>query len=532
MLVPRGLAPKCGHHTTGSATGNSTEGFMSPKKNSNFKTERAAGSNNGILKTLGLAIVALAIVGLVFTSVFSGNGRSPNKLVFGKYGDKEIVYRYDNAFGQAVEDELAKYRNNVNQDDQFFTFVRYMAWQQAFNSMVVNAAVAYHLDKSGYEVSSRAVDRQIVEYGPYRTAGEFDEEKYRSASASQKASVREQFKEQLTMNTWYRDVIESPYRSESQLDFLAEMRAEVKSYDYITIPFTEFPDESVLEYARENALLFSRMPVSRITVADEKKAEEILGTYEERRREMDAFSSLAVEHSEDSYAEDGGSMGVAAYYRLTELIGNENTEAVFSLTEGDTAGPFETDYGWMIFRADGDPVEADLAADIGDIRSYMLQNEVGIIEDEMIAMASSLRDKAVSSGSFTETVENEGYEVGDTGAFPINYGGDSMLGGSPENGGDPALSGTASSDDFWSKVVPLDRIGEISQPVVLAGAVGLFSLASTDTLEDIDYWESLVEYEVARSRQADFRSAILSDDSKLLENDFSETYDTVFQVQG
>ena len=493
---------------------------------------KTTGSTNGILKTIGLVVVGLAIVGLISTSVFTGKGGSTNKIVFGSYGNKEIVYRYDNAFGRAVEDEMAKYRNSVDEDNQFFSFVRYMAWQQAFNSIVVNTAIEYHLADSGYEVSSRAVDRRIVEYGPYRTSGEFDEEKYRSASAAQKASVRERFKEQMTLETWSSDVIDGQYHSQTQYDFLAEMRAAVKSYRYITIPFSEFPEEKVIEYAQENSELFSRMPVSRITVKEEKEAEEILGLYEEKRREMNAFSSLAVEHSDDAYADNGGSMGETDYFSLTEIIGKDHTDTVFSLSEGDVAGPFETEYGWMIFRADGERMESDPASRVKDIRTYMLQNEVGIIEDAMLAAASDLREKAVSSDSFSTVMESEGYTVETTGTFPVNFGGDSLLGGSPEDGGDPALSGTASSEDFWNKIVSLDRIGEVSQPIVLTDAVGLFSLAEAETLENLDYWKDLVNYEIARSRQSDFNQAVMNDDSGLFKNEFSETYDGIFKVQG
>lgn len=506
---------------------------MSPKNSNNsIKSEnKKSTSGNSVFKIIGLVVVGLAVVGLIFSSVFSGRGGA-NSLVFGSYGNREIVYSSDNSFGQAVVDTMANYNAGVEQDNQFYSFIRYMAWQEAFTSIVFNTAIAYHLDESGYEPSSRAVDRRVIEYGRYRTNGEFDEDKYLSASLALKESDRLLMREQLTLSTWGEDVLDHQYHSSAQLDFLWDMKAKESTFDYISIPFTEFPEEEVINYARANSGLFSKMPVSRITVDSEETATEVVGNYEERKQEMDAFSNLATEYSKDAYAEDGGSMGASDFYRITELIGTENTEAVFALTEGEIAGPFETDYGWMVFRVDGEIETMDAAEQVDDVRSYMLQNEVGIIEDVILAKAEQLRAEAIESGSFRSAMVEEGYEVQATAPFPVNYAADSLLGGSPENSGDPVLSGTASSDDFWNKIVPLTNIGEISQPVVLNGSVAVFALVSTEEQESIDYWDSLVDYEVARSRQNDFRAAVVNPESKLFNNDFSAAYDRIFTEQG
>lgn len=502
---------------------------MSPKNSNNsIKSEnKKSSSGNSVFKLIGLIVVGLAVVGLIFSSVFSGRG-GQNSLVFGSYGDRDIIYASDNSFGQAVVNTMANYNAGVEQDNQFYTFIRYMAWQEAFSSVVFNTAIAYHLDKSGYDPSSRAVDRRVIEYGRYRTNGEFDEEKYLSASPALKEADRELMREQLTLSTWGEDVLDHQYHSSAQLDFLWDMRAEESTFDYISIPFTEFPDEEVIAYALENSGIFSRLPVSRITVDTEETATEVLGSYEERKQEMDAFSGLAGEYSKDAYAEAGGSMGATDYYNIIEIIGSDNTETVFALSEGEVAGPFETDYGWMVFRVDGEVETTDLTERVDDVRSYMLQNEVGIIEDLILARAEELRVKAIASGSFSETMTEEGFEVQVTSAFPVNFAADSLVGNSPENSGDPILSGTASSDDFWNKIVPLTKVGEISSPVVLNGSVAIFSLLSTDTQESFDYWDSLVDYEVARSRQNDFRAAVVSPESKLFHDDFSAAYDRIF----
>ncbi|RKX74911.1 MAG: hypothetical protein DRP49_05355 [Spirochaetes bacterium] len=511
-----------------------TEGFMSPKKsNHNFKTEQTkttTGSN--VLKYIGLAIVSLALLGLIFSSVFSGRTKGGNHFIFGSYGGRNIEYTYDNAFGQAVEKAMANYNTGVDQDNQFYTFIRYMAWQEAYTSVVFNTAIAYHLDKSGYEPSSRAVDRQIIEFGRYRTNGEFDEAKYIAATQTTKDADRKMMREQLTLATWGQDVLDSQYHSQAQLDFLWEMRSTENSYDYISIPFSDFPEKKILEYGEKNLKLFTKRPVSRITASDEEKAKEVVSKFEEKRQDMTAFSEIAAEYSQDSYKDDGGSMGATDYYLISDLIGAENTDAVFALGEGDIAGPFETDYGWIVFKADGPSEAVNVSDRVEDIRSYMLQNEVGILEDAMIAKAEELRVKAIAAGSFREAMTQNGFQVQTTAAFPVNFATDSMLGGSPENSDDPVLNGTASSEDFWSKIVPITNIGDVSRPVVLNSSVALFSLAASNTAEKMDYWPSLVDYEVARSRQTDFQTAVVNPDSKLFDDKFSEEYNRIFPAQG
>jgi len=507
---------------------------MSPKNSKqNSKTEQSKTSTgNNALKYIGLAVVSLALLGLIFSSVFSGRTRGSNRFIFGSYGGINIEYTYDNTFGQAVEKAMANYNTGVDKNNQFYTFIRYMAWQEAYNSIVFNTAIAYHLEKSGYKPSSRAVDRRIIDFGRYRTNGEFDEAKYIAASQSAKDADRKLMREQLTLSTWGEDVLNGQFHSRNQLDFMWEMRSEEKSYDYISIPFTEYPEDKILDYGKTNAKLFSKLPLSRITVSNEETAQEVVGKYEEKHQDMMAFSELASEYSQDAYKDDGGSMGASDFYRISELIGSDNTDAVFGLKEGEIAGPFETDYGWIVFKADGTVESTDITGRVNDIRSYMLQNEVGLLEDAMIAEAEKLRVKSIADGSFRETMVKEGFQVQTTAAFPVNFATDSLLGGSPDNSDDPVMNGTASNEDFWTKIIPLSHTGDISQPVVLNGSVALFSLATAVTAEKMDYWPSLVDYEVARSRQTDFQTAVVNPESKLFDDKFSEEYNRLFPDQG
>jgi len=486
---------------------------------------------NLVLKTLGLAIVGIALIGLVFSSLFSSDQNTASELVFGSYGNKDIVYRYNNSFGNAVGHSLDKYNLNVNQDDRIYSFVHRLAWQEAYNSVVYLTAIKYYLDRSGYLPSSRAVDRRIIEYDRYQTDGEFDEKLYLSVPPEVRQNDRELARDQLSISTWTWDILDSQYHSEAQMDFLWDMAAQENTYDYVIIPFSEFPEQRVIEYGQENSKLFSTLPLSRITVESEEKARELMAQYGEKGETPESFALLAREFSQDSYAEEAGSMGETDFYLIDELIGEENADSVYKLMEGEIAGPFETEYGWIIFRSDGALSTLNPAERVQDIRAYMMENELGIVEDAVLERANELRAKAGDSSAFLSAMLKEGFEIEKSHSFPINYGADSLLGGSPEDSDDAALNGTASSDEFWKSIVKLTEVGAVSQPVVLNNAVGIFVLTSSRKKDRDDFWKEKVKSEIARSRQNYFSTAVLNE-SELYDDRFSDVYDQNFPRQG
>ncbi len=495
-----------------------------------FKRDDKPSSGKKLLKGFGMAIVAFAIVGLVFSSLMAGFGGPGGReeLTFGRYGDRKISYRYDNSFGRAVASGMAEYDDNLNDNQEFMAFIRRVVWQREFSNSVVRAAMAYYLEKSGYVPSSRVIDRQMSKLAAFQTNGAFDSSKYNDASQRIKTSLRESLREFQTYETWYNDTIDSLRRSEAEINFLQDMQATIRTYDYITLPFSEYPDNNVMEYAQENSQLFQTRKMSRITVEEESTALEVAGLFDERRQNVGAFAALVQEYSTDSYKDDEGSMGATAYHVLQETLPTEDVDTVFALAAGEIAGPFETDFGWIILHADDDTAPPAPETLIEETRDYMLQHEVGIIEDSMLDRARQLREKAISAESFQAAMEAEDLEVSTTAPFPFNYGGDSLLGDTPDKTDDSALVGTTSSVEFWNGIAKLENVGDFSQPIVLSGSVGIFALASIETKEPQENWDMIVDNEFGSAIQQEFQSIILDEDSKLLTDNFSQTYDSVF----
>ena len=478
---------------------------------------------NSLLKIIGVFVVVLAVLSLVFSSFLSGVGRRGGNNNFGQFGHREIEYQANNIFGRSLENELSKYDSNSS-GQSISDFTRYLAWREAFSVAVFTASLDYFLSESGYTPSPKLLDRNIVQFGPYRTNGEFDEIKYINSTNQQKKQVRDQMREQLIIQTWSEDNLISVHRSSQLLSFLEDMRSNTANYDFISLPFSDYPQESVLEYADANSKLFSELSLSRITVEDEKEAVKLFHQLSESS-DSELFYSTATEKSVDSYAGEGGRMGYTRYYVLSELVGDKNVDIVFSNGKDELSGPFETDFGWVFFRNDSEVRNAEINSDIvDDVRSFMLTNETGLIEDAMVARAEELRTLALREGNFRRVMEENSLEILLTPTFPVNYGGDSLLGNGPESSGEEILANTSSSDEFWSGITPLERVGDISQPVVLNNSVALFSLANRETREKTDRWDSLVKYEFSRTRESDFNRIISENKSGLLVDNFSTTY--------
>ena len=222
-------------------------------------------------------------------------------------------------------------------------------------------------------------------------------------------------------------------------------------------------------------------------------------------------------------------MGLTAYHVLQETLPAEDADTVFALDTGEIAGPFETDFGWIILHADEDTQNPDPETLIEDVRDYMLQHEVGIIEESMMDKAGQLREKIINAESFQAAMEGEDLEVSTTVPFPFNYGGDSLLGDTPDKTDDAALIGTTSSVEFWSGIAKLENVGDLSKPIVLSESVGIFALASIETKEPQENWDIIVDNEFGSAIQQAFQETILDEDSALLTDNFDQTYDSIFR---
>ncbi|MFC4258690.1 SurA N-terminal domain-containing protein [Marinobacter lacisalsi] len=130
-----------------------------------------------------------------------------------------------------------------------------------------------------------------------------------------------------------------------------------------------------------------------ILVEDGDNAQERIETIQQRLEEGADFAELAREFSDDPLsAEQGGDLG----YLMEGDLGGAYDEALFSLDEGDVAGPVESEFGTHFIKLldirKGDAPSFEEQAP--DIRAQLARRQAG---DEFSRQRTELADLAFSS---------------------------------------------------------------------------------------------------------------------------------------
>ena len=220
--------------------------------------------------------------------------------------------------------------------------------------------------------------------------------------------------------------------------------------------------------------------------------------------------------------------------KLQKNIHFQNEKRMFSKVFGYFKwSVIENEGNWYIFQARESVIKPDYedADTLVLIRSYMEREEMGIIEDYLIGQTEKMVQEAHNS-SFEEAATLFGAERGETGFIAPVYGNVSFVTNSPGNKKeDSLLSAAAFSDEFFEKVFALNKVGEISSPMILDRSVVVFTLMAEQ--EGASYPEEYKTYirsnltnELARYKQDQEQAVFLN--SPKLKNYFDKTYNKIF----
>ena len=503
---------------------------LSDSRESTFKKADQHKKKQRNLMTGTIIILVITVISFVFVPALSGSGNSSGSLVFGKYGKTPISFAQGNYFSQQVESINSMYRDSLGTNSNV-DFLRQLIWRSAFNQTVVRTAMLDEIDSAGAGVSSKKIDRAIVTSGMFDTNGSFDEEAYMNTSGSRMKEIRASIEEDLRVQIYYEDTLYNLKRSDKELDFLLSMGSPEKNFSYALYPYSSYPADKVAEYGKENARLFTKMNLNRITVnGSEKDAIDILSKLESGSN----FDEVARNMSQDSYAENGGSLGEIAYYNLLTYLNREQADEVFGLSNGSMSGIISTDSSYYIFQSAGNAVEINTENTdaIAAIRAYMEREEVGLIEDYLIGQAEALAIVAQSSNLSTSAAE-QGIETGETGFIAPAYGNIPFIINSAGNKtGDSLLSAAAYSDDFFEKAFALKTEGDVSEPVILDRSIVLFSLiGEQDGFEYPEEYKTYVKSQLGSELNQYKESAIQSVflESEKLKDNFNTTFNRIFK---
>ncbi|MDR3283917.1 MAG: peptidylprolyl isomerase [Treponema sp.] len=473
----------------------------------------------------------------------SSGGEAP---VFGYFGKKPISQTAQPYFVNMLQ-QYSEYTRQTNPGvDQ-----TYSIFQQAFDATVMYLAYSQEVENSGYVVSEKKIDREMLPYF-YDNRGVYSPKLFNDTPASRRISLRKDINTSLVSRRYYDDVFGSstetvggyklygrkePSKEEA---FFKKMGAVERSFELASFALSNFPPEEVEKFVRENPALFIKHDLSVITASTEEEARKIKSQLDKTEVTFeDAVKELSVKY----YSGDDGKLTSSYQYQIKNIVTSDETLAsVTALKSGESSGIIATVNGFSIFRCDGDLIFPDYSSSQlkSDSKNYMNLNERGRIEDYYINTARDFSVAAARDG-FDAACEAFGISKVDVEAFPLNYGNNGLLDMTPSSSV-PELSGAETNENFLKTAFSIGQ-NEISTPMVLGSNVVVIRLkeeintqAASETAENaensndvtIDNGDgglstfSLSQYYITQFDQQSAQNAIMQD--KRLKNNFSSVF--------
>ncbi len=475
------------------------------------------------------ALVVVVLVVVVVTFVLAGPGGPLGRgtggvgsVVFGSYGGKEITLYTGSYFAQQVQTISNQYTQNGQTDTQS---LQQSIYYQAYLNTALHTAMVQKAEASGVTVTDDSLVKALLQYPAYLDQnGKFSEAQYQAAPATDKASARLLTRENLIEQTFVGDILANVKTGAQETEFIKAMAKPERSFSFVGWPFSSFPADEVRKYGEANASRFVHIKLSRILVkTSEAQANEI------RKKILDktsTFEELAKTYSKDSFADKGGDMGWRYAYDLEADFDQKDTaKTVLALKTGELSDVLKGSFGgWMIYRCDGEAVNADFssASVQADVRTYITTYEKGKIEDYFSTQAANLSRRAAEVG-FDKAVKEMGLKAADTEAFPVNL--NNVFSFTPvkavKDADTPANAAT--NEDFFFRAFSLGK-DQVSAPIVLDDQVLVLKLKTEQQMPDstLSLFDSWIAYVAQQSVQSDLAAALLTPDK--LKDNFAATY--------
>ena len=487
------------------------------------KNETSAGKKKDthpFLYAFTIGILILVVVTFVGLPVASKIGRS-GRLVFGSYEGKDIVYTPGNYFAKQRVQIGEQIRQGGESDS--IQVQTYKVWRGAFDRTVLHTAILIETAKSGIWVSEDRVDKAIIKSGPYTINGKFSEEKYKDTPNSEKFETRKYFREQLLQDQYMTDFLGFLHSGKPEKTFFKSMANPERSFNFVTFPFTQYPDNEVESYGEKNNSLFKKIKISRILI--KSKESDALEIKNKLNNKVSSFEELAKTYSKDSYATKGGDMGWQYFYQLKDDFNSEKgINTVFNMKEGQISNVIKGKFGWMVFRCNSPAIQPNFKNKdtLDTVRKYIMRYERGKVEDYFTTLADKFV-KTADKSSFMDACGTLNVMPFMTEYFPLNY--QNIFSYKPVSakGGKPSLTTANYSKEFFTTAFSLKK-GQISKPVLLDDQVLVLELSGEKKTDDSEnqILDIYYDYYVRNTNETDLQT-YLTDPKKLIDH-FNETF--------
>lgn len=500
---------------------------MPPKKISNINEVTKNKDNQPPKKSKIKLSWVLSIIMLVFVVVAFGLsplagafGGSNSDLIFGYYDEEPISFAYNNYFYNQRESIAQNWDGQA--DDANYEYQVYQIWKQAYDNTVMHIALMQEAEKSGLIITESAIDRYLLDNGPYiNSEGEFDPQLYSSVSDVTKKNIRDEVKESILTQTLLDDLFGS-YISPAELEFIDSMGRNEKEFDYLVFPLTQYPEEQTRAYGESNAIEFTTLEISIITLSGENQ-QEAESIYNRIANSEILFEDAARTYSLDTYADNGGEVGTNYFFAMRENFNNEeDLNAVFSLKSGEISSLLETPYGYNIYRVNKTPELPDFANEetLSIVKNYLIARERGIVEDYITTEATNLI--ASYQNDISAAALEAGLDIFSTTATPINFGSSLFLGSFLYSDTEQYLANLENTESALSKIYNTEE-GNFSEPIITNSGV-LFAFCKTDLVNEgnLETLSMIYPYIAPQVQQSDFTNSIFT--SEKFEDNFIQVF--------
>ncbi len=494
--------------------------MSSEKKQDNVKVLKK-NSNNGkdrhnLTWILSVIFLILVVAVFVLSPVARAFVPSKDSIVFGEFDGKPIEYAPGNYFYDQQQRIASSWKEDKT--DKNYKWQIYQIWKKAFDNTVIHTAISMDAKKSGVFVTDDALDSYLLKYGPYIDEnGKFSSELYAETSDTQKQTIRDSVRDSLLYQTVINDLFSS-VTSPKEIDFIKTMAKNEKSFDYLVFPLSDYPQERVVAYVEANALSFTELNISMITLeADDEDAANSI--YSKLTAGDVLFEDAARNNSIDGFAKDGGEAGWLPFYDITQIFDNDDSaHELFSLAPGSLSKLYKTQYGYTIFRVNEGPRLPDLKDEkkLDTIKNYMIQKKRKVVEDYMRSKAEEFAALADSKG-FKATAAEMNLAVHSVAPTPLNYNSASFMQSFTHTDTDQYLTSII-ADASALKSLYNTPAESLSQPLTTDSGVILAYCTGDVTVADEDMpLSQFYPYLVQQVNQNQFTKTIFSSD-KLTDN--------------
>ena len=464
----------------------------------------------------GFSIVVLVVI--VVTFVLAGPGGplarggvgGGGSIVFGTYEGHDVAY-YPGGYFAQQRDRLASQIRQNSQQQNTDAMVQ-AVWYQAYQQTAMHVALLTLGEKAGLRVSDDAVDKALISYPGYLDEnGKFSEDRYQKASAQDKAATRKLYRESLLTSQIATDLLTGVKTGSKESSFIVSMVKPERSFEFVSFPFSSFPQAEVQKYGEANKSRFRKIKVSRILIkSSEAEASQIRKKIADK---VSSFEELAKTYSKDASADNGGDMGWRYAYDLQADFDNKDTvNQIFALKTGELSDVLKGTYGWLIYRCDAAPTDPDFSnpSVLDDVKAYLTKYEKGKIEDYFTEQATQFSRRSSETG-FEKAASQAKLKVVRTDYFPVNLQNAfsfAPLQAVPET---DTPSTAVYSDDFFYRAFTLGK-DQTSAPVALDDQVLVLKLLGERQLPDTTtgLLGSWIDYVAGQSAQTDLTVQLMA----------------------